>query len=270
VHVDTGGVAPFIQRVLIDLKSGASKETAVDRWDFERFNMWYYALSDRVLLGEEHNNKTNSTDFLVRSQLPDYKESKRVPFAEKRVPPPGTWETAISISGNRKAVVYTVDKRVIYRRTDDLEVVWEREIHTKKLLFRTAISFDGQLVAMCAGTGFVSVERNPDIYVFDGRDGTPSTHVTGTTLVNALAISPDHRLLAIAENLPPPKLKGNTQANVIVFDTNSGKELTRVVHDEFQPRSNPDHSIRADGLRFTSDGKYLVSSGLHTKVWEIT
>jgi len=270
LYVDADVPGKFIQRVLLNWKMGNSKEH-VDSWVMDGVTLYYFALSDSVLLGRVYNSKTNRTDAFVRAELPDYKESKRVPFAEKRVPPPtGMTETPISISGNRKAVVYTVDNRVIYRRTDDLEIVWQREIETKKLLFRSAISFDGQLVAVCVGTGFLPSQTNPDIFLFDGRDGTPGTRVGATLEVEALAISPDHRLLAIAENLPPPRINGNTQANVILFDTGTGKELARVIHDEFRPRKNPDHSIRADGLRFTSDGKYLVSSGLHTKVWEIS
>jgi outer membrane protein assembly factor BamB len=270
VHVDTGAPAPFIQRVLIDLKTGTPREMALSPWDFERFNMYYYALIDRVLLGAQHNSKTNRTDFLVRAELPAYKELKRVAFAEKRVPPPtGMTETPIPISGNRKVVVYTVDNRVLYRSTEDLEIIWEQEIDSKLLLFRNAVAFDGGTAAVCVGLGQPSWEKTPHIRVFDGKDGSVLARFPITNEVQSLALSPDHRFLAIGQNLPP-YANGDTQANVIVYDIGSGKELTRVVHDQFRAHRNPDHSIRADGLRFTSDGKYLVSSGLHTKVWEIS
>jgi WD40 repeat protein len=264
VYVDSAPTK-FIQRVLIDLKTGVQQEL-VSPWVLDGTNFLYFALTDKMLLCEENNSKLNRTDALLKVQLPDYKEVKRVPFAETRSASTGMTESSISISGDRKVLVYTVDNSVVYRHIDDLTLVWKQEID-KLLLMRTAVAFDGQLVAVCAGLGRPTWEKNPHIAVFDGKDGTPVAHFPIASQVDCIALSPDHKLLAVGQNLPSPKKGQHGQATVILFEIGSGKEVTRVMHDELS-HPNPDHSIRPNGLRFTPDGKHLISSGLHTKVWE--
>src|SRR5262249_49401376 len=153
-------------------------------------------------------------------------ELKRVPFAEKRVPPPtGMTETPISISGNRNVVVYTVDNRVVYRSTVSLEIIWEQEVDSKLVLFRNAVAFDGGAVATVVGLGQPSWEKTPHIRVLDGKDGSELARFPIQNEVQALALSPNRSWLAVAQNLPPQRVNGDTVANVILYDIGSGKEL---------------------------------------------
>jgi len=271
IYIQSGAPSRVTQRLFVDLRNGEKLEQVVP-WSLH-LNTSHFALMDRKLLGTVNNAELGQTDTLVIVALPDYKEIQRVPFAQlhseilKRTG--GMSESDIVLSDDRKAFAYAVEDRLVCRDAADIVNVWSQKVGPNLILSLTAISADAGVLAVCAGMGLESPDRNPRIEVFM-RDAGTSKQFPIAQLVNAIAVSPDNKLLALAQNLPKPGSKDITQATIILMDIETQKELTRVIHDDVRAHQNPDHSIRANGLRFTADGKYLVSSGLHTKIWEIS
>src|SRR5439155_24813737 len=105
--------------------------------------------------------------------------------------------------------------------------------------------------------------------VFDGRDGVPVAQFP-IRQVEGLALSPDRRLLAVGQRIEVSAKKPETQPTVLVVDVASGKMLATLVHDTLRLGSSKNFLYGAVRVQFTADGKYLISSGLNTKVWQLT
>ena len=91
----------------------------------------------------------------------------------------------------------------------------------------------------------------------------PSSDLDGS---EGVAISPDGKLLAVS--VREAGKKGDVLPGAHIYDVTSGARIAAVVHDRIPP-GRRQWLVAHCGVSFTSDGRYLVTSGMVTKVWNI-
>ena len=154
---------------------------------------------------------------------------------------------------------------MVYRNTVDLEVVWTREFGAEYTEARhLSVSADGRMVA-AAVTDNAFSDKQTKFYVgiYDGNDGRELTRlpVTGT---DGLGLSADGKLIAVGDR------KSQSDPTVHIYEISSGRRLASVAHDHLVNQRSLFLVGGLSGIEFTSDGKYLVSSGaMNTKIWAV-
>lgn len=232
---------------------------------------FYHALRDRMLLGAGNDAKVNRTEVVVLAKSPTFEETRRAPFAENRVPGTRKTETSITVSAERTTFAYGVDDKVVFRDASDLSVIWTSTMKPSLELWCVAIS--KRYVAASSNDGYTGdgppLKRVQEGYVglFDAVTGKELTRIYADA-TEGLAISPDERLLAIGQRVYLPGKTSGTQPTVLLFEIASGKKVATVIHDQFREGG---HEFLHAGvmLRFTPDGKYLITSGRNTKIWQL-
>lgn len=256
--------------VLIDLRAGRLEE-GFEPSDWTGLNFSYWALGDRMLLGGGRDFKLNRTDVLVKAALPSFKETARVPFAQNRSPSTGRTETPIMVSADRRTFAYGFDNNVVYRSAEDLSVLWSHKTDPELELWCVGISARGDVVAasVCEDAQ-PGAARKYHIAIFDGRDGKELTKLPAEGK-EGVAVSPDGTLAAVGQRVVLSGRKSGTQPTVLLFDIASGRKLETLVQDQFYGGGGEFlyAGFTVQGIQFTPDNRYLITSGLNTKVWEI-
>jgi hypothetical protein len=259
--------------VVLDLRTGEHAERVTTFGDLSR-GEHYYPLFGRTLLDAHFEAKPNyETKTLALVELPDYGEIVKVPYAtQPRKPRPVvsgialSTEYGFSISDDRKILAYAFDDVLLSRETEDLAVMWMRHTEPKLKAYNVVISARGSRVAAAIADNAVShLQRASYIAVYDGKDGSDVARLqeNGT---EGMALSPDGRLIAIVRG--GRDAKGEMVSTVRVHELPSGRALASVVHDHIK---NGRHRWLEAGcsIAFTSDGKYLITSGMATRVWRV-
>ncbi len=216
------------------------------------------------LLGTERNGATGVDEALVLVAAPDYKEVRRVPL-EKADP---RTQTDQILSNDRKTFVDVRNSNVFYRRAEDLSVIWKQPFSDQMHPRWAMISADGSRAAVVLlDTYYIPNQHVCYIEVLNTKDGTQVARIP----VNGhegTAISPHGKLLAVSQQeMLNPKTR-ETRPTVNIYEVASGKRLTSITHDPLHPPGGP--YIANLSPQFTSDGKYLISSGADgTKIWKI-
>ena len=107
------------------------------------------------------------------------------------------------------------------------------------------------------------------VAVYDGRSGAPLARFPADVRFDqAMALSPDGKLLAAAQRVPSGDGQ-NIDLVVDLYAIASNKRIARELHCRVPP-GPPAESSWFGLMEFTSDGKYLLTSGYdRTKVWEV-
>ena len=224
-------------------------------------------VDDRVLIVARFGNEPRRLEFLARIQYPDYQELSRVTI------PPGNKEprpcSDLSVSADRSTAVYFSDGALVCRRTRDLSVVWTHEVEGGLRAFPLAVSrYGDHVAAVIARASFDGkFEHYERLYtsILDGRNDTEGARLSVFGKYG-IAISPGGKLLAVVTDEPGEK--GAVLPTVHIYDVPSGNRLGSVVHDRI-PRGRRQAVLAGCGASFTADGKYLVTSGMATKVWTL-
>jgi len=252
---------PTRQLGVVDLRDGSCAERT-DSVSARRLHLMY-ATTGRTLLMADYNGTSNRTEALVQLELPDYHERSRTAYAtEPRLE--RSWERDLFFSADRKTVAYTFDDVIVCRRADDLGILWTRRISPPlQGVHALAITADGLTVAAA-----VSEHAHPYrlfyTAVYDGRNGVELYRrpICGSY---GMAISPDGKLLAVGE------VRGATLA-LHIYGLPDGSLLASMIHGE-APKGRRQFLYSAfviQGIQFTSDGRFLISSGgTGTKVWRL-
>jgi hypothetical protein len=133
------------------------------------------------------------------------------------------------------------------------------------------MSADGnRIAAAILDTAFVEHQRKYYIGVYDGRDGSllAKLPINGDA---GLAISPNGKFLAVGERIEAKADPPDVQLVVSIFDIASGKQVARFVHDHFHVGRGEgvNSHFGINGIQFAGDGKYLITSSIHARVWEL-
>jgi hypothetical protein len=204
-------------------------------------------------------------------QFPEYRELSRIdPIMDERSEPPSD----IEISADRTAAVQYIDGELVCRRTSDLETLWSRPIAANLRIHPISVSADSNYVAGVLAKGsFDGQFRHYSILglvVYDGRTGKEISRFQSAKIEGAgrgIAISPDGRFVAVV--VREFDRKGEAIPTVYIHDAHSGKALGSVAHDRIGKTRR--QFIQAGcTVAFTPDGKYLVTSGMSTKVWRVS
>jgi hypothetical protein len=205
--------------------------------------------------------------------LPDYQEIARASFTIGKEPEPLGHDTDVVVSADRTLLGYGADHTIVCRRTETLEVIWSRQVEPEYFgAVRLAISANGSRVAAAVlDTTFIEQQRHYYIGIFEGKDGAEVARLPLNGGAG-IAISPDGRMLAVGERLDPPAGSKETQLVVSIFDVASGQRIDTVIHDRFRIGRGEwvNSHFGVAGIQFSSDGKNLITSGTHTKIWELS
>jgi hypothetical protein len=255
------------QRAVIDVESGKIDDSLRTEQP-NGASIFYSALKDEILLGAEIDGRTRRTQALLRAKLPDYREVARAPYALAARQPSGN-STDTAISGDRRLIAYAVDGFILCRRTDDLEVVWRKPVEPGMRAWRVAMSSDGTRLAVASvDTAFVEQQRNFSIGVYNTEDGSRIARLSVNGF-EGIGISPGGKYLAVGQRID--STPQDAQPTIQVYDIASGQRVATAIHDRIhsQPGQRSYGSFINNGLQFTADGKYLVTSGVNTKVWTV-
>jgi hypothetical protein len=233
---------------------------------------FYTALKDRKLLGTGKNPTPNRTEVLTLVESPNFTEVARATFCDNRIPGTAKSETPIAVSGDRTCLCYGVDDKVLLRSTADLSVIWTAKMIPNLQLWQVAVS--KQFVAASANDGYTGDGPPPKrvgqgyISLFDVASGREKTRVFADA-TESLALSPNGQLIAAGQRLFMPGKESGTQPTVLLFDVSSGKRIATIIHDQFR-EGGAEFLHAGVRVRFSPDGRYLITSGLNTKVWDLS
>ena len=249
------------QHVLINLPTGKFEERVSPY-----IGVRYSALSEGRLLGYQYDN-AGDTSQMILATLPDYKEIARVPYAVTQEREARNRDTGEFVSADRKSFLYGAGHSMVCRRTEDLGLVWTRPIEADLFGARAfSLTPDGGIVAAAVmDTMFIANQRNCYVGIFEGRDGSPMArlHLNGN---ECISISPDGKLLAVGERVALQT--GEMQPTVNLYAVPSGQQVATVIHDRLRV-GRGDFGNDAINCEFAPDGKYLITSSIHTKVWAL-
>ena len=257
---------------VIDLRSGERTERMLPL-DVNQGET-YWPLGAGVVLDAHREGNHYRTETLALIEFPGLREILKVRYATKPREPrrrKGNFELSndfsLGVSDNRGVVVYSFDHTLLCRRTEDLGVLWTRQIEPGLNAYKVAVSARGSHVAAAISDGgFTPFEQRVSyIAVYSGETGRDVARLprSGT---DGIALSPDGDLTAVVAR--ETGLKGEVAPTVHIHETLSGREIASVVDDRVQ-------SVRREFLEaarmvaFTADGQHLIISNMTTKVWRI-
>ena len=214
---------------------------------------FFSALSGRTLLGTEVDGTTRRTSSLVRVALPDYAELQRSAFAPG---PNDRFSTELAFSADRTTVAYAVGNSILCRRTSDLGIVWKQEVEPSRKIWRLASTPDGhRIAAAIIDTTFIDHQVDCSVRIYDGRAGAELVKLPLNGF-RGIGISPDGTLLALGEQT-------SAGSTVQIYNLSSGELLTSL--DAGLPEN-----FNMNGIQFLADGRHLITSGVHTRLWQIS
>lgn len=257
------------REVVVDIRTGARVEQVLpfitDQYDS------YYALTNRTLLDVHRGDQTEA---LALVEFPNHRQIATVPYAtQPRKPRPVVSGITLStdygfaISVDRKKLAYAFDDVLLCRRTEDLKVLWNRTVEIGMKPLRVTISPIGHRVAVAIADGepLLNQRHRAYIAIYDGETGEEVARLA-RKWSDGIALSADGKLIAVV--MREPGKKGEVIPTVYIHDVLSGKELATVAHDRIK-KGRRQLLEAACGVGFTSDGKYMITSGMTTKVWRL-
>lgn len=262
-------------QVVIDTTTGmrTERDFAYDRQRRDD----YYAAGEGTLLVFNRDPRTGEGKNVALLKLPDYREAVRVPYAtQPRRPHPIKGSLALSTDGwviqadNRKVLLYSFDDVLVCRRTEDLAILWTKIVEPGLEFIKVAISADGTRIA--ASVGDPRVEdltrgwRQHYLGVYDGRTGDEITRlqIDGSDWI---ALSADGSLIAVVSHERGEK--GAVVPAAAIYEISSARKVASVMHGPVK-RGRRQWLEAGITLAFTSDGKYLITSGMATRVWRLS
>jgi hypothetical protein len=257
---------------VVDVQTGQRTATPRKAFDPKRGDPTFPA-GDRAFLVAHYETPPYRTQTLALVEFPGYREIVKVSYAtEARKPGPMMGATELSTeaqpkeSDNRRILAYAFDNVLVCRRLEDLGLLWSRPFEPELEAYKLAVSADGSRIA--AGVADRASGHPPRQYyigVYDADTGDRAARLplNGTEWV---ALSPNGKLIAVAGR--ESGTNGETLPTVHIHEVSSGARLASVTHDRIK-RGRHQWLVAGCTIGFTSDGKYLVTSGMSTKVWTL-
>lgn len=272
VYIEVPGVGQGGRaRTLIDLDTRTHR-TVLDSYCTQCLSYSYSAANDRDLIGAGRRVPGGQMEVLVRVVAGTLQEVRRTAYGDNRAPVVRLVLPFV-ISKDRKRVLCFDGNSVLCRDADSLALLWKTEVSPRLVVMSAAVSFDGSYVAIAASNNVDRQlpSRQSQVTFLAGEDGSVMREIPidGT---EGLAVSRDGKLLAAGHRIHLPGRPSGTQATVAVVDPTSGKHQGMIIQEQLRGNGKEflDAGFAANGIQFTPDGKYLVTSGINTKVWQIT
>jgi len=256
------------QQIVVDLGTGKRIERMRSADPFRYFEQMF-PVGDRDLLlarSSVGGHEPRHLERLARLEFPSYREVAHLELPAKRGVPNNN--DAVGVSADRKLLFYFLENAIVCRRTTDLSGLATIRTEEGLTAFPT-ISARGDYFAASIAKGTLNGQflhyTHLYISVYD-RDTAAEIARLPIDGKEGIAISPDGKTLAVV--VREPGQRGEVSPTVHIYDVASGTKLTVVVHDRI-PKGRRQFLEAGCGVAFTSDGKYLITSGMLTKVWRI-
>lgn len=265
-----GGAGQLEHRqAMVDIRTGQRTERMHQYDPFHYFELMC-PVEDRSLLVARYRldkSGPGRMEWLARLEFPSYRELLRITLPRERNEPKP--DSGIRLSGDKNFAFYFFDNTLVCRRTENLEVLWTRPIEADLRPFPMAVSANGSYMAAAINRGVRDGQFEHDtplyIEVYEGKTGTLAARLELNGYWG-IALSPDGKLIAVVTR--EPGKKGEILPTVHIHEVSSGRRLASIVHDHI--KNGRRQFLHAGcGASFTPDGKYLITSGMVTKVWRI-
>jgi hypothetical protein len=227
------------------------------------------AIRDRILLVNHIDWKSIEKCSLALVEFPTYQEIATVPFViesdepEKSAPA----DSRKGISDDREIFVYFYGQTLVCRSTKDLEILWTKRIDAPLGVQKIISPNENYIAAAIADTPFRDLQKESYISIYNGKTGAKIRRLPlcGT---EGLALSLNGNLLAVVE-IKNDKNKKEYVLIVHIYDVKSGRVLASLEHDRIKWQRHV-FTKAVCNVYFTTDGQYLISSGMNTKVWKLS
>jgi len=261
-------------RVLVDITTGARTERPYVYERTERED--YYAAGTRTLLCVRQDSLGGEARTLALLEFPGYRQIGEVPYADHpRKPHPIKGGFALRAdlapiqADTRKVLAYSYDNVLVCRRTENLALIWTSSVEPAAEFINLAISADAARIAASVGDPSVNditrSWRQHYLVIYDGGSGEEITRlqVDGT---EGIALSPHGKLIAAISHEQGDK--GTVVPTVSLYDVSSAKKVASVAHSRVK-RGRHQWLEAGITVAFTSDRKYMVTSGMATRIWKL-
>jgi hypothetical protein len=253
------------RQIAVNIQNGERTERMRAFDPFEYFEQMS-PIDDRVLLVARYAQRPHKLQWLSRVEFPSYKQLARVDVATEQAD--STPSAQVSLSADRSVAAYFCGNALTCRRTADLEVLWSHSMESD-LRALPSVSAHGDFlaaaIAKAVWDGKFEHHKRLYISVYAIKTGTEIARLPQTGN-EGFAISPDGTLLAVVNG--EPGKKGEILPTVHIHEVSSGTRIASLVHDRV-PSGRRQFLLAGCGVSFTSDSRYLITSGMVTKVWSI-
>jgi len=221
---------------------------------------------DRNLLVMQ-TNSSGVHETLALIEFASQQEILKVPYATQTREPrrrSGNLEPAndfgYGISDDRKILAYSFDHVLLCRRMSDFQILWTRQLESNLVALPVVVSASGRHVAAT----LTDFKNEYNLAVYDGKTGTELARfpIKG---IDGVALSPDGKLVAIVERVYS---KGKILPTIHIYDVSTGERLASLTHDTIK-RGRHQFLEAGCAVNFTSDAKYLITSGMATRIWSL-
>lgn len=200
----------------------------------------------------------------------DWTRGKRIPYGPDGGTDDHNGQAVPAFSTDRSTFVHAYQRSVVCRRSSDFRVLWTVAPSPTHRPWRVGISGDGGLVssAMFEEGRISGRPRKHFVAIIDGKRGTILQRIEADG-TGAVAISGDGALVATAGSTQGEPEQPEIHATVRLFGAKTGKEVGFVTHSRTPVRDRLIADVNPDGIVFTPDRRYLITSGVDTRVWNI-
>jgi hypothetical protein len=265
---------------IIDFHTQQQTEKVLSKGD-AYFDALLISVSDQLLLAIHSDPLTHKRSFLSLVEFPDFREIAKESYAvQPRMPMTKIGGMSLSndfdlaISPDRKILAYSYDHTLICRNAADLTILWTQQMDPPLKAHKVAISADGAHIAAFAVDSQWEPDQNKsDIFIYDGKTGSfecrmPVRSLNGSAIspaANGFDVSRDGKMFAIADVTGE---KDTWVVKIHIHEVPNGKRLISILHDRIGNARKTKLGAYAR-VHFTSDGRFLVTSGINTKVWSL-
>jgi hypothetical protein len=246
------------------------------------FNNLYLPLRGNNLLAIHTDpDSYNRRSFLSLTEFPGLRELMKVPYTiQPREPMTKIGGMQLSndfdlkIPANQSTIAYSYDYTLVCRSAEDLRILWTQKISPPLKAHKLAVSAEGgHVAAFATNSQWIPGQSESLIFVYEGKTGSLEARLSlkgtdGSAISpsgNNFGISPDGKLISVTD------IQGENNEWVVrihIHRASTGKRLATVLHDKVNNRRGSKLPAYTSSY-FTSDGRYLVTSGINTKIWSI-
>lgn len=260
--IEVDGANSVRTDIAVDLTTGKRTERKRS-YEWQREPETTAALGRRELLIAHYYQSIRRVGWLSRIDLLTGVEQARLTYPPLQKE--GRWTVGWDVTNDRSLATSTVDGDVVLVETEGLSIRWTRPVPPGLMGWWPSFSSDGRYLALTMVDSLdLRHQKVNFVSVFDTATG--DARRLDVKVGNRIALSHDGAILAVVVNEPT---KGALLPTVHLHDVESGRRLASCVHARV-----PDgrHQFLDAGclVYFTSDGRYMITSSMDTKIWSLT